>query len=94
MSARGLTKLQTGCGSSSSSEQPPTANIKPTPVAGGAPSKPSPMPGSKSTPRASIRPMVPVTVPTPTATVIPHTQSDSQEGLQSSEGGTPVDKYI
>ncbi|XP_024291152.1 nucleoprotein TPR [Oncorhynchus tshawytscha] len=37
------------------------------------------MPGSKSTPRASIRPIVPVTVPTPTATAMPHTQSDSQE---------------
>nr|XP_046176829.1 vegetative cell wall protein gp1-like [Oncorhynchus gorbuscha]XP_046176830.1 vegetative cell wall protein gp1-like [Oncorhynchus gorbuscha] len=48
---------------SGSSKQPPTptANIKPTPVSGGAPSKSSPMPGSKSTPRASIRPMFPVT---------------------------------
>uniref|UniRef100_A0A674DEH9 Nucleoprotein TPR n=1 Tax=Salmo trutta TaxID=8032 RepID=A0A674DEH9_SALTR len=70
---------------------PPTANIKPTTVSGGAPSKPSPIPGNKSTPRASIRPMVPVTMPTPTATVMPHTQSESQEALQSSEGGTPVE---
>uniref|UniRef100_A0A674DEN2 Nucleoprotein TPR n=1 Tax=Salmo trutta TaxID=8032 RepID=A0A674DEN2_SALTR len=73
------------------STQPPTANIKPTTVSGGAPSKPSPIPGNKSTPRASIRPMVPVTMPTPTATVMPHTQSESQEALQSSEGGTPVE---
>uniref|UniRef100_A0A674DCX3 Nucleoprotein TPR n=1 Tax=Salmo trutta TaxID=8032 RepID=A0A674DCX3_SALTR len=80
-----------GSGSSGSSEQPPTANIKPTTVSGGAPSKPSPIPGNKSTPRASIRPMVPVTMPTPTATVMPHTQSESQEALQSSEGGTPVE---
>ncbi|XP_038820047.1 nucleoprotein TPR isoform X2 [Salvelinus namaycush] len=80
-----------GSGSSSSSEQPPTANIKPTTVSGGAPSKPSPIPGNKSTPRASIRPMVPITMPTPTATVMPHTQSESQEVLQSSEGGTPVE---
>ncbi|XP_038820058.1 nucleoprotein TPR-like isoform X5 [Salvelinus namaycush] len=80
-----------GSGSSGSSEQPPTANIKPTTVSGGAPSKPSPIPGNKSTPRASIRPMVPITMPTPTATVMPHTQSESQEVLQSSEGGTPVE---
>uniref|UniRef100_A0A8C7LEK9 Nucleoprotein TPR n=1 Tax=Oncorhynchus kisutch TaxID=8019 RepID=A0A8C7LEK9_ONCKI len=78
-------------GSSGSSEQPPTANIKPTTVSGGAPSKPSPIPGNKSTPRASIRPMVPITMPTPTATVMPHTQSESQEVLQSSESGTPVE---
>uniref|UniRef100_A0A4W5RWH9 Nucleoprotein TPR n=1 Tax=Hucho hucho TaxID=62062 RepID=A0A4W5RWH9_9TELE len=78
-------------GSSGSSEQPPTANIKPTTVSGGAPSKPSPIPGNKSTPRASIRPMVPLTMPTPTATVMPHTQSESQEALQSSEVGTPVE---
>uniref|UniRef100_A0A4W5RT28 Nucleoprotein TPR n=1 Tax=Hucho hucho TaxID=62062 RepID=A0A4W5RT28_9TELE len=80
-----------GSGSSGSSEQPPTANIKPTTVSGGAPSKPSPIPGNKSTPRASIRPMVPLTMPTPTATVMPHTQSESQEALQSSEVGTPVE---
>uniref|UniRef100_A0A8C8G5F0 Nucleoprotein TPR n=1 Tax=Oncorhynchus tshawytscha TaxID=74940 RepID=A0A8C8G5F0_ONCTS len=80
-----------GSGSSGSSEQPPTANIKPTTVSGGAPSKPSPIPGNKSTPRASIRPMVPITMPTPTATVMPHTQSESQEVLQSSESGTPVE---
>ncbi|XP_070974067.1 nucleoprotein TPR-like isoform X1 [Oncorhynchus clarkii lewisi] len=80
-----------GSGSSGSSEQPPTANIKPTTVSGGAPSKPSPIPGNKSTPRASIRPMVPITMPTPTATVMPHTQSENQEVLQSSESGTPVE---
>ncbi|KAL0200473.1 hypothetical protein M9458_003660, partial [Cirrhinus mrigala] len=66
--------------------EPPTANIKPTPVAA-APSKPSPIAGSKSTPRASIRPMItpaPVTTPTPTATVMPTTQVETQEGM--SEG--------
>ncbi|KAL0965926.1 hypothetical protein UPYG_G00288040 [Umbra pygmaea] len=80
-----------GSCSSGSLEQPPTANIKPTPVTCGTPGKPSPIPGNKSTPRASIRPMVPVTVPTPMATVMPTTQSDSQEALQSSEGGNPVE---
>ncbi|XP_030629604.1 nucleoprotein TPR [Chanos chanos] len=73
---------------SASSSEPPTANIKPTPVAG-ASSKPSPIPGSKSTPRASIRPMITpatVTTPTPTATVMPTTQVETQEALQSSEG--------
>uniref|UniRef100_A0A6Q2XCN4 Nucleoprotein TPR n=1 Tax=Esox lucius TaxID=8010 RepID=A0A6Q2XCN4_ESOLU len=80
-----------GSGSSGSSEQPPTANIKPTPVTGGSTGKPSQIPGNKSTPRASIRPMVPVTVPTPTATVMPTTQSDNQEVLQTSEGGISVE---
>uniref|UniRef100_A0AAY4CVZ5 Nucleoprotein TPR n=1 Tax=Denticeps clupeoides TaxID=299321 RepID=A0AAY4CVZ5_9TELE len=68
---------------STSTTEPPTANIKPTPVAG-APSKPSPIPTSKSTPRASIRPMVtPASVATPTATVMPTTQVDTQEALPS-----------
>ncbi|XP_043117020.1 LOW QUALITY PROTEIN: nucleoprotein TPR [Puntigrus tetrazona] len=73
---------------SASTSEPPTANIKPTPVAA-APSKPSPIAGSKSTPRASIRPMItpaPVTTPTPTATVMPTTQVETQEALQSTEG--------
>ncbi|KAF4117130.1 hypothetical protein G5714_001683 [Onychostoma macrolepis] len=72
---------------SASTSEPPTANIKPTPVAA-APSKPSPIAGSKSTPRASIRPMItpaPVTTPTPTATVMPTTQVETQEALQSTE---------
>uniref|UniRef100_A0A673VK51 Nucleoprotein TPR n=1 Tax=Salmo trutta TaxID=8032 RepID=A0A673VK51_SALTR len=46
-------------------------------------------PGNKSTPRASIRPMItPATVPTPTptATVMPTTQVENQEAMQSSEG--------
>lgn len=62
--------------------EPPTANIKPTPLVA-TPSKPPPIPGNKSTPRASIRPMItPATVPTPTptATVMPTTQVDTQEG--------------
>ncbi|KAL1280197.1 hypothetical protein QQF64_014797, partial [Cirrhinus molitorella] len=73
---------------SASTSEPPTANIKPTPVAA-APSKPSPIAGSKPTPRASIRPMitpVPVTTPTPTATVMPTTQVETQEAIQSTEG--------
>ncbi|XP_051556343.1 nucleoprotein TPR-like isoform X2 [Myxocyprinus asiaticus] len=70
---------------SASTSEPPTANIKPTPVAG-APSKPSPIAGSKSTPRASIRPMItPAPVTTPTATVMPTTQLETQEALQSTE---------
>uniref|UniRef100_A0A4W4GSX2 Nucleoprotein TPR n=1 Tax=Electrophorus electricus TaxID=8005 RepID=A0A4W4GSX2_ELEEL len=65
---------------SATSTEPPTANIKPTPVAGAA-SKPSPIPGSKSTPRASIRPMItPAPVTTPTATVMPTAQAETQEG--------------
>ncbi|XP_052470885.1 nucleoprotein TPR isoform X1 [Carassius gibelio] len=74
---------------SASTSEPPTANIKPTPVAA-APSKPSPIAGSKSTPRASIRPMItPGPVTTPTATVMPTTQVETQEALQSTE--SPVE---
>uniref|UniRef100_A0A673I5F2 Nucleoprotein TPR n=1 Tax=Sinocyclocheilus rhinocerous TaxID=307959 RepID=A0A673I5F2_9TELE len=70
---------------SANTSEPPTANIKPTPVAA-APSKPSPIAGSKSTPRASIRPMItPGPVTTPTATVMPTTQVETQEALQSTE---------
>lgn len=70
---------------SASTSEPPTANIKPTPVTG-APGKPSPIAGSKSTPRASIRPMVtPAPMSTPTATVMP-TTVETQEALQSTEG--------
>ncbi|CAO2637178.1 Nucleoprotein TPR [Lemmus lemmus] len=68
-----------------STSDPPTANIKPTPVVS-TPSKvtAAAMAGNKSTPRASIRPMVtPATVTnpttTPTATVMPTTQVESQE---------------
>ncbi|XP_062337734.1 nucleoprotein TPR isoform X2 [Osmerus eperlanus] len=67
---------------SSCSSDPPTANIRPTSVGGGAQAKPAPSPGNKPTPRASIRPMVtPATIsmPTPTATVMPTTQAESQE---------------
>lgn len=62
--------------------EPPTANIRPTPSTQSPGSKSSPSPGSKATPRASIRPMVTPTVPipTPTATVMPTTQAESQEG--------------
>ncbi|XP_053710711.1 translocated promoter region b, nuclear basket protein isoform X2 [Synchiropus splendidus] len=73
---------------SASSSEPPTANIKPTPVVATA-SKPPVNPGNKPTPRASIRPMItPATVPTPTptATVMPTTQVETQEAMQSSEG--------
>ncbi|XP_074858366.1 nucleoprotein TPR isoform X2 [Carettochelys insculpta] len=72
-----------------STSEPPTANIKPTPVVS-TPSKvtATAIPGSKSTPRASIRPMVtPATVTnpttTPTATVMPTTQVETQEAMQS-----------
>ncbi|TSN03387.1 Nucleoprotein TPR [Bagarius yarrelli] len=71
---------------SASANEPPTANIKPTPVAGAA-NKPS-IPGSKATPRASIRPMItpaPVATPTPTATVMPTAQTETQEAQQPSE---------
>ncbi|XP_075616674.1 nucleoprotein TPR isoform X3 [Balearica regulorum gibbericeps] len=68
-----------------STSDPPTANIKPTPVVS-TPSKVSAaaIAGNKSTPRASIRPMVtPATVTnpttTPTATVMPTTQVETQE---------------
>ncbi|KAJ8277980.1 hypothetical protein GJAV_G00082380 [Gymnothorax javanicus] len=69
---------------SASTSDPPTANIKPTPLVA-TPSKPPAIPGNKSTPRASIRPMT-VTTPTPTATVMPTTQVESQEAMQASEG--------
>uniref|UniRef100_A0A3B3ZHT3 Nucleoprotein TPR n=1 Tax=Periophthalmus magnuspinnatus TaxID=409849 RepID=A0A3B3ZHT3_9GOBI len=68
-----------------STSEPPTANIKPTPVASG--SKQTAIPGNKATPRASIRPMItpaPVPTPTPTATVMPTTQVETQE-MQSTE---------
>ncbi|XP_056148478.1 nucleoprotein TPR-like [Lampris incognitus] len=74
---------------SSSSSDPPTANIRPTPSTPSPSNKPSPAPGNKATPRASIRPMVtPATVsmPTPTATVMPTTQTDNQEVLISASG--------
>ncbi|KAJ7427645.1 Nucleoprotein TPR [Willisornis vidua] len=74
---------------SASTSDPPTANIKPTPVVS-TPSKvtAAAIAGNKSTPRASIRPMVtPATVSnpttTPTATVMPTTQVETQEALQS-----------
>ncbi|XP_064188203.1 translocated promoter region b, nuclear basket protein isoform X2 [Anguilla rostrata] len=71
---------------SASTSDPPTANIKPTPLVA-TPSKPPAIPGNKSTPRASIRPMT-VTTPTPTATVMPTTQVETQEtqAMQASEG--------
>ncbi|XP_007893774.2 translocated promoter region b, nuclear basket protein isoform X1 [Callorhinchus milii] len=85
------TPASTDRGSSSASE-PPTANIKPTPLVA-TPSKvpAGTVPGSKSTPRASIRPMVTpatVTAPatTPTATVMPTTQVESQEATIQPEG--------
>ncbi|XP_037537934.1 nucleoprotein TPR [Nematolebias whitei] len=71
---------------SSSVSEPPTANIRPTQSTPSPGNKPSPSTGSKATPRASIRPMVtPATVPiaTPTATVMPTTQTESQEALVS-----------
>uniref|UniRef100_A0A8C7VIE4 Nucleoprotein TPR n=1 Tax=Oncorhynchus mykiss TaxID=8022 RepID=A0A8C7VIE4_ONCMY len=74
---------------STSTSEPPTANIKPTPLGAQGPSKPPAIPGNKPTPRASIRPMItPATVPTPTptATVMPTTQVENQEAMQSSEG--------
>ncbi|XP_078498755.1 nucleoprotein TPR isoform X2 [Lissotriton helveticus] len=71
-----------------STSEPPTANIKPTPVVA-TPSKgtAAALPGNKPTPRASIRPMVtPATVSTPTttptATVMPTTQVETQEAMQ------------
>uniref|UniRef100_A0A1A8U2U2 Nucleoprotein TPR n=1 Tax=Nothobranchius furzeri TaxID=105023 RepID=A0A1A8U2U2_NOTFU len=73
--------------SASTSDPPPTANIKPTPVVA-TPSKQTNNPGSKPTPRASIRPMItpaPVPTPTPTATVMPTTQVETQEAMQSTE---------
>uniref|UniRef100_A0A3Q3AM97 Nucleoprotein TPR n=1 Tax=Kryptolebias marmoratus TaxID=37003 RepID=A0A3Q3AM97_KRYMA len=67
--------------------EPPTANIKPTPVVASASKQPN-NPSNKPTPRASIRPMItpaPVPTPTPTATVMPTTQVETQE-MQSAEG--------
>ncbi|CAN9500306.1 unnamed protein product [Ophioblennius macclurei] len=72
---------------STSTSEPPTANIKPTPVASA--SKQPVNPGNKPTPRASIRPMItPATVPTPTptATVMPTTQVETQDAMQSTDG--------
>uniref|UniRef100_A0A8C9TKV3 Nucleoprotein TPR n=1 Tax=Scleropages formosus TaxID=113540 RepID=A0A8C9TKV3_SCLFO len=66
---------------STSVSEPPTANIKPTPLAA-TPSKAPAIPSNKATPRASIRPMItPATVPTPTptATVMPTTQVETQD---------------
>ncbi|XP_077462726.1 translocated promoter region b, nuclear basket protein isoform X2 [Stigmatopora argus] len=73
---------------SASTSEPPTANIKPTPVVATS-SKQAVNPGNKPTPRASIRPMVtpaPVPTPTPTATVMPTTQVETQEAMQATEG--------
>ncbi|MBN3321592.1 TPR protein, partial [Atractosteus spatula] len=75
---------------SASTSEPPTANIKPTPLVA-TPSKTTAIPGNKATPRASIRPMItPATVTTPTttptATVMPTTQVETQEAMQASEG--------
>uniref|UniRef100_A0A3B4G4L8 Nucleoprotein TPR n=1 Tax=Pundamilia nyererei TaxID=303518 RepID=A0A3B4G4L8_9CICH len=70
-----------------STSEPPTANIKPTPVVATASKQPV-NPGNKPTPRASIRPMItpaPVPTPTPTATVMPTTQVETQE-MQPAEG--------
>ncbi|RVE73521.1 hypothetical protein OJAV_G00032140 [Oryzias javanicus] len=74
--------------SSATTSEPPTANIKPTPVAPTASKQPI-NPGNKPTPRASIKPMItpaPVPTPTPTATVMPTTQLETQEVMQSTEG--------
>ncbi|KAM8929908.1 nucleoprotein TPR isoform 2-T2 [Pelodytes ibericus] len=71
-----------------SSSEPPTANIKPTPVVTTSGKVATTTgPGNKSTPRASIRPMVtPATASnpttTPTATVMPTTQVETQEATQ------------
>ncbi|XP_077133726.1 nucleoprotein TPR isoform X3 [Ranitomeya variabilis] len=64
--------------------EPPTANIKPTPVV----ATPSKVTTTQRPPRASIRPMVTpavVSTPTttPTATVMPTTQVETQEAMQS-----------
>lgn len=72
---------------SASTSEPPTANIKPTPVVATASKQPV-NPGNKPTPRASIRPMItpaPVPTPTPTATVMPTTQVETQEGRFNGE---------
>ncbi|XP_017275998.1 translocated promoter region b, nuclear basket protein [Kryptolebias marmoratus] len=73
---------------SACTSEPPTANIKPTPVVASASKQPN-NPSNKPTPRASIRPMItpaPVPTPTPTATVMPTTQVETQEAMQSAEG--------
>uniref|UniRef100_A0A3P9HHM3 Nucleoprotein TPR n=1 Tax=Oryzias latipes TaxID=8090 RepID=A0A3P9HHM3_ORYLA len=73
---------------SATTSEPPTANIKPTPVAPTASKQPV-NPGNKPTPRASIKPMItpaPVPTPTPTATVMPTTQVETQEVMQPTEG--------
>ncbi|KAG8556214.1 hypothetical protein GDO81_017966 [Engystomops pustulosus] len=57
--------------------EPPTANIKPTPVV----ATPSKVTTAQRPPRASIRPMVTPAVSTPTATVMPTTQVETQEGM-------------
>uniref|UniRef100_A0A665W7R3 Translocated promoter region a, nuclear basket protein n=1 Tax=Echeneis naucrates TaxID=173247 RepID=A0A665W7R3_ECHNA len=78
---------------SSSLTEPPTANIRPTPSTPSPSNKPSPSHGSKATPRASIRPMVTpgtVPIPTPTATVMPTTQNESQEVEMVTYGGASV----
>lgn len=70
---------------STTTSEPPTANIKPTPVIATANKQPV-NPGNKPTPRASIRPMItpaPVPTPTPTATVMPTTQVETQEGRRN-----------
>ncbi|XP_041127246.1 nucleoprotein TPR-like isoform X2 [Polyodon spathula] len=67
---------------SASSSEPPTANIKPTPLVP-TPSKAAAIPGNKPTPRASIRPMITPPTTTPTATVMPTTQVETQEAVQS-----------
>ncbi|XP_071982834.1 nucleoprotein TPR [Engystomops pustulosus] len=59
--------------------EPPTANIKPTPVV----ATPSKVTTAQRPPRASIRPMVTPAVSTPTATVMPTTQVETQEAMQS-----------
>ncbi|KAJ8409499.1 hypothetical protein AAFF_G00229000 [Aldrovandia affinis] len=77
--------------SSTNASETPTANIKPTPVAA-TPSKPSAIPGNKSTPRASIRPMV--TTPTPTATVMPTTQVETQEAAAGPSAEGPLEHVM
>nr|DBA17744.1 TPA: hypothetical protein GDO54_016072 [Pyxicephalus adspersus] len=67
-----------------STSEPPTANIKPTPVV----ATPSKVSAAPRPPRASIRPMVTPAVAstpttTPTATVMPTTQVETQEAMQS-----------
>uniref|UniRef100_A0A8C9TK80 Nucleoprotein TPR n=1 Tax=Scleropages formosus TaxID=113540 RepID=A0A8C9TK80_SCLFO len=78
---------------STSVSEPPTANIKPTPLAA-TPSKAPAIPSNKATPRASIRPMItPATVPTPTptATVMPTTQVETQDAQATPSSEGPVE---